>query len=59
MLSQIETILNYTRVDHIDSHVHTHSIPNIFQITAKLAKEYSPIKNECLGSAVSAIPVWP
>lgn len=39
--TQIETILNYTRVDHIDSHVHTHSIPNIFHITAKLAKEYN------------------
>lgn len=38
--TQIETIMNYTRIDHIDSHVHTHAIPNIFKITAKLAKEY-------------------
>ena len=38
--TQIETILNYTKVDHIDSHVHTHAIPNIFKITARLAKEY-------------------
>ena len=39
--TQIETIMNYTKVDHIDSHVHTHAIPNIFKITAKLAKEYN------------------
>lgn len=39
--TQIETIMNYTIVDHIDSHVHTHAIPNIFKITAKLAKEYN------------------
>lgn len=39
--TQIETILNYTKVDHIDSHVHTHGIPNIFKLAAKLAKEYN------------------
>lgn len=39
--TQIETVMNYTKVDHIDSHVHTHAIPNIFKITAKLAKEYN------------------
>ncbi len=39
--TQIETIMNYTKVDHLDSHVHTHAIPNIFKITAKLAKEYN------------------
>lgn len=38
--TQIETIMNYTKIDHINSHVHTHAIPNIFKITAKLAKEY-------------------
>lgn len=38
--TQIETVMNYTKVDHIDSHVHTHAIPNIFKLTAKLAKEY-------------------
>ena len=38
--TQIETIMNYTKVDHIDSHVHTHAIPNIFKIAAKLAQEY-------------------
>ena len=39
--TQIETVMNYTQVDHIDSHVHTHAIPNIFKIAAKLAKEYN------------------
>lgn len=39
--TQIETVMNYAKVDHIDSHVHTHSIPEIFKITAKLAKEYN------------------
>ena len=39
--TQIETVMNYTKVDHLDSHVHTHAIPSIFKITAKLAKEYS------------------
>ena len=38
--AQIEKIINRTKVDHIDSHVHTHAIPNIFRLTAKLAKEY-------------------
>ncbi len=38
--TQIETVMNYSKVDHIDSHVHTHAIPNIFKLTAKLAKEY-------------------
>ncbi len=38
--AQIEKIMNCTKVDHIDSHVHTHAIPNIFRLTAKLADEY-------------------
>lgn len=38
--AQIEKVLAKTSVTHIDSHVHTHSIPPIFEITAKLAKEY-------------------
>lgn len=37
---QIEKVLNCTKVDHIDSHVHTHAIPKIFELTCKLAKEY-------------------
>ncbi len=38
--SQIETVLKYTKIQHIDSHVHTHAIPKIFELTCKLAKEY-------------------
>ncbi len=38
--AQIEKIMARTTVDHIDSHVHTHAIPNIFKLTLKLAKEY-------------------
>lgn len=37
---QIEKVLKYTKIDHIDSHVHVHAIPKIFEITCKLAKEY-------------------
>lgn len=37
---QIEKVLKYTKVDHLDSHVHVHAIPNIFELTCKLAKEY-------------------
>ena len=39
--AQIETVISKTKVDHIDSHVHTHAIPNIFKIVVKLAKEYN------------------
>lgn len=40
--AQIEKCLKYVeKVDHIDSHVHTHAIPTIFDITCKLAKEYN------------------
>lgn len=39
--TQIEKILQYTNIDRLDSHVHTHAIPEIFQITCKLAKEYN------------------
>lgn len=38
--AQIEEVMKRTKVTHIDSHVHTHSIPRIFELTAKLAKEY-------------------
>lgn len=38
--SQIEEVMKHTRVSHIDSHVHTHSIPRIFELVCKLAKEY-------------------
>lgn len=35
-----EEIMNVTEVTHIDSHVHTHSIPRIFELVCKLAQEY-------------------
>ncbi|MBR6162528.1 ChbG/HpnK family deacetylase [bacterium] len=38
--AQIEKILKYSNVTHIDSHVHTHAITPIFELTCKLAKEY-------------------
>ena len=37
---QIEKVLKHTKVNHLDSHVHVHAIPQIFEITCKLAKEY-------------------
>lgn len=39
--TQIETVMNYTKPDHIDSNMHIHAIPQIFEITSKLAKEYN------------------
>lgn len=40
--AQIEKALKYNlKIDHLDSHVHTHAIPEIFKITCKLAKEYN------------------
>lgn len=38
--AQIEKIQADTKIDHLDSHVHTHAIPEIFEITCKLANEY-------------------
>ena len=38
--AQIEKILPHFIPAHIDSHVHTHGIPNIFELTCKLAHEY-------------------
>lgn len=38
--AQAEKVINAVQVDHLDSHVHTHAIPEIFKITCKLAKEY-------------------
>lgn len=37
---QIEKVLGKAKIDHLNSHVHTHAIPNIFKIICKLAKEY-------------------
>jgi hypothetical protein len=39
--AQIEKIIKYIKIDHLDSHVHTHAIPKIFELTCKLAKEYN------------------
>ena len=37
---QIEKVLSKTKVTHIDSHNHIHSIPPIFDMVCRLAKEY-------------------
>jgi len=44
--AQIERVLedaaaSGTRVNFINSHIHTHAIPEIFNVTARLAKEYA------------------
>lgn len=39
--AQIEKIIKYVKIDHLDSHVHVHAIPKIFELTCKLAKEYN------------------
>ncbi len=39
--AQIEKVKKNANIDHIDSHVHTHAIPNIFKLVCKLAKEYN------------------
>lgn len=39
--AQIEKIQKSTSIDHLDSHVHVHAIPEIFKITCKLANEYN------------------
>lgn len=39
--AQIEKVLKSgVKIDHFDSHVHTHAIPAIFEITCKLAGEF-------------------
>jgi predicted glycoside hydrolase/deacetylase ChbG (UPF0249 family) len=38
---QIERILQYHKITHIDSHIHIHAIPTIFDLFIKLAKEYN------------------
>ena len=37
---QIEKILSYHKADMINSHVHTHAIPKIFELVCNLAQEY-------------------
>ena len=39
--AQIEKIKEHLNPAHIDSHVHTHGIPKIFELTCKLAEEYN------------------
>ena len=39
--AQIEKVLEHCKISHIDSHVHTHAIPNIFKLVSTLAKEYN------------------
>ncbi len=38
--AQIEMVKQYVPIDHIDSHVHVHAIPGIFNLVCKLAQEY-------------------
>lgn len=38
---QIEKILEYISPDHINSHVHIHAVPAIFNIVCRLAEEYN------------------
>lgn len=38
--AQIEKVLKYAKPDNLDSHVHVHAIPAIFNIVCRLAKEY-------------------
>ena len=38
--AQIEKVLEYYPAHHLNSHVHVHAIPGIFNLTCKLAKEY-------------------
>lgn len=52
--SQIEKLLDdpavgKEKLDHINSHVHVHAIPKIFELTAKLAREYgfSTLRTQC------------
>lgn len=42
--AQIEKIISKVEVDHINSHMHTHAIPALYDLTARLAVEYG-IKN--------------
>ena len=37
---QIEKVMEFVSPDHLNSHVHTHAIPAIFELTCKLAAEY-------------------
>lgn len=47
--AQIIKVAKFTKIDHINSHGHTHAIPEIFKITVKLAKEFGikQIRTQC------------
>lgn len=38
--AQIEKVMTANKAEQINSHVHVHAIPKIFELTCKLAKEY-------------------
>ncbi len=38
--AQIERILQYKHISHVDSHIHTHAIPAVFDIVSALTIEY-------------------
>ena len=39
--AQIERVLEHYPAQQLNSHVHVHAIPSIFNLTCKLAKEYN------------------
>ncbi len=39
--AQIEKVLKYCKITHLNSHVHVHAIPAIFNLFIKLAQEYN------------------
>lgn len=39
--AQIKKAVAQVKIDHLDSHVHTHAIPEIFKLTCKLAEEFN------------------
>ena len=41
LLQEIEKVLDKVEAKHLNSHVHVHGIPKIFELTCKLAKEYN------------------
>lgn len=64
--AQIEKVLKDSertglKVNFLNSHVHTHSIPKIFELTCKLAKEYgiSAVRNQAEKIYFSSQPIKP
>ena len=48
--------LNGSKITHIDSHVHTHAIPPIFELVCKLAKEYDIPQVRTQHESLYAVP---